>query len=126
MQMFFNSPIWGNGLTIVDEEFISLASSKYGFYMADNTNTLFIQLARFGIFYFAIFVLAYWKTINCYFKVSVICKLFILTSIFILFFGENLSYSFLFSLFLFFDPAKIKNAVSIDWEFVARGIYINE
>lgn len=101
LKMFLNKPIFGNGLTYVDNNFSFFAFQIYGLATKDNTNTLLIQLSRFGLMFALIYVVRFIVNLWNYFDINVVSKLCIIISFFALLCGENLSYSFMVSMFLF-------------------------
>lgn len=101
LKMFLNKPIFGNGLTYVDNNFSIFAFQIYGLLTKDNTNTLLIQLSRFGLMFALIYVVRFIINLWNYFDINVVSKLCIIISFFALLCGENLSYSFMITMFLF-------------------------
>ena len=60
IKIFFENPIFGKGITYVDNHYSAIASSMYGMSIVDNTNMLFILLARFGL---GAFIYFYFETL---------------------------------------------------------------
>ena len=106
LDMFKKSPIFGNGISYVDNYFSILSYQKYKIAFRDNTNTLLIQLARYGIIFWVIYVTRYYKFFVSYFKTGKLSTLCLILSFACLFVGQNLGYSFLFSLPMFYEPER--------------------
>ena len=78
-----------------------MALKTVGFMTTDNTNTVLIQLSRFGFIFALIFVYRYIKFFWNYISSTRITKILVMSSFFVLMVGENLTYSFFMSIFIF-------------------------
>ena len=105
IKIFFENPIFGKGITYVDNHYSAIASSMYGMSIVDNTNMLFILLARFGLGAFIYFTLRLYKSLKESFSKNRVITLLIFISYLSLMIGENLSYSVILVLPLFFTKA---------------------
>ena len=108
LKIFWTNPIIGRGITFVDEYFPIMAQNTVGFMTRDNTNTVLIQLSRFGLPFVLIFISRYIQFFWNYISSTRMTKFLLLCSFFVLTVGENLTYSFLMSLFLFVPNKMIK------------------
>ena len=111
IDMFFESPVFGKGITYVDLNYSYNAYKLLNIKVLDNTNTLFMQLAMFGLMFSIIWIILYYKfclkiTKNYYISLIILCVFFVL------FMGQNLSYSMLFNLIPFYAIGKIKRKES--------------
>lgn len=102
IRIFFENIICGKGITYVDTMFKYYAQHYYGILVNDNTNMLFIQLAKYGLPMFIYTIIRYCKTLSHAYNNGAFSKVIIVLSYFILMFGENLSYSVLINLPMFF------------------------
>lgn len=107
LKMFLRRPILGNGISYVDESFSQITYSIFSVITHDNTNTLLIQLSRFGIVFAVLFIRRYIQFFWNHFKTNSTTKILIILAFFVLLFGENLSYSFLIALFLAVPQSKL-------------------
>lgn len=64
IEMWLRSPIFGNGLTYVGDNFPEISLMRYGYESPDNTNTLLCELATYGLLYTVIFVMGYVRFIK--------------------------------------------------------------
>ena len=101
LQMFAMSPIWGVGLTAADELFPKLASVAVGVFTGSNTNQLLFQFASMGIFYGLIWTIGVAKFFNKL-GASQISRIILFMIFILLCVGENLNWSILFYLFIFY------------------------
>lgn len=101
LKLFFNSPVWGVGVTHVDTSFAPLAQSILGVYTIHNTNTVFWQLAAYGAIFTFLWLCGIYKLCRRL-SVKKIDTMVIFIIFMILFFGENLSYSLITSVLLFY------------------------
>lgn len=106
--MFMQSPFKGKGITYNDEMFTPLALEKYGLLIVDNTNMLFILLARFGLPFFACFAVRYMRSIKKTYNFGMQVWLLLCAAYFVLMIGENFSYSILMNLPLFIFPSDLR------------------
>ena len=100
--MFLERPLFGGGLTFVDARFAELCSELYGTTGYHNTNTVFILLSTFGLLFMAILLTKMWLFINEYFHGGRWTKLLLLAAYICLLFGENLMYSVIIMVPLFY------------------------
>ena len=99
--IFLKNPLLGKGITYVDSMFMPLALERYHFLIKDNTNMLFIHLAKFGLPFFFYFVIHYTRSMKASYDYGVLVWGALLAAYFIFMVGENLSYSILMNLPLF-------------------------
>lgn len=103
VKMFLSHPLAGAGITYVDEMYPIISGDTFGVKYRDNTNTLFIQLARFGIIYFIIICYLYSRFIyRTFISNGRLTTIFLVIAFLLIFFGETFSYSFLFTIPLFY------------------------
>ena len=102
LKIFMGNPIFGRGLTFVDQNYQIIASDMYGMRIVDNTNMLFIILARFGVGAFLYFLIRLYKSIKYSMALNIIPTILIFISYLSLMTGENLSYSVILILPIFF------------------------
>lgn len=99
--MFLKNPLFGKGITYVDSMFTPLALERYRFLIKDNTNMLFIHMAKFGFPFFFYFVVRYTRSMKASYDYGILVWGALLAAYFIFMVGENLSYSILMNLPLF-------------------------
>jgi len=101
LRLFLNSPIWGVGVTNVDTQFALLAQSILGIYTIHNTNTVLWQLAAYGSIFTSLWIYGIYKL--CWVmggeKIEVLLLFIILN---VLLFGENLAYSLITNILVFY------------------------
>lgn len=101
IEIWKNSPMFGAGLIAVDEMFPNITYQLYGKMVTHNTNTLFCELATYGIVYVCIFVYGYIKFSHAMSN-RIVERLLIFVIILILFFGEKLTFSPIIYILLFY------------------------
>lgn len=101
IEMWFNSPILGNGLTYVNDYFPRLCLVRYGYASPDNTNTLLCELSTFGLLYTTIFVIGYSCLLKRFSKRKIEQAL-IGTILLVLMFGEKLTFSPIIYILMFY------------------------
>lgn len=113
LKMFAQNPIFGIGLTRIDNQFPEYTYSLFGVYTPHNTNTIFIQFAAHGFIYGCIWVYAFYRASK---QISLNNYLYVFLVLMILFFTENLTYSGFASLFLAYGflNRKYKDGESIE------------
>lgn len=101
LRLFLNSPIWGVGVTNVDIQFAPLVQSILGIYTIHNTNTVLWQLAAYGSIFTSLWIYGIYKL--CWVmggeKIEVLLLFIILN---VLLFGENLAYSLITNILVFY------------------------
>lgn len=107
LRLFLNSPIWGVGVTNVDTQFAPLAQNILGVYTIHNTNTILWQLAAYGAIFTLLWVYGIYKLclrmgIN---KLDILLLFIVLN---ILFVGENLAYSLITNILVFYGFSTTK------------------
>lgn len=101
LKMFLLGPIFGKGVTFVENNFAEYCFSLYGYASQHNTNTICILFAVFGLFFGVIYVFLYCYFVRDYFKVGLTSYFCLMLSLIVILIGENLMYSILFSMFMF-------------------------
>lgn len=107
IKMFLDNPIVGKGISYVDTMFMPLTTTMYGVQTYDNTNMLFIQLARYGFPMFLYTIYRYCKVLMNAFNFGFLCKGAIVCAYFVLLFGENFTYSIVINLPMFFMVSEV-------------------
>lgn len=100
-QMFMESPLWGVGLTGAQEKFPELCFRYFHVFSESNTNQLLYQFASLGLFFGLIWTIGGAKFFLSFGR-SVYSKWLLIVVFFLLCVGENLTYSILFYLFIFY------------------------
>ena len=100
-RIFIMNPLFGKGITFVENNFPIIAQSILGYTVVDNTNSICIVMSMFGIVPITLFAASYCFFVKKYFRVNVITSIFILTAIVCLMIGEKVTYIILFYLFIF-------------------------
>lgn len=103
IHMFEQNPIFGKGITYVDENFSNICQLIFGRPYLNNTNTVFIQLARFGLPFVAVMLMRYYKFINNYYLCNKISTLCLFGALLCLLAGECMVYSVFLSLIMLVD-----------------------
>lgn len=106
LKMFLLGPIFGKGVTFVENNFPEYCFLLYGYTSQHNTNTICILFAEFGLFFGIIYVFLYCYFVKNYFKVGLTSYFCLLISLIVILIGENLMYSVLFSMFIFSPDLK--------------------
>lgn len=101
LRIFIMNPLFGKGITFVENNFPIIAQSILGYTVVDNTNSICIIMSMFGIVPITLFAASYCFFVKKYFRVNVITSIFILTAIVCLMIGEKVTYIILFYLFIF-------------------------
>lgn len=101
IEIWKTSPVFGAGLIAVDEIFPNITYQLYGKAVTHNTNTLFCELATYGIVYTGILVYGYVKFSRAM-SSKVIERILVLLIICILAFGEKLTFSPIVYILLFY------------------------
>ena len=111
LRLFLNSPIWGVGVTNVDTQFALLAQSILGIYTIHNTNTVLWQLAAYGAIFTSLWIYGVYKL--CWVMGGKKIEVLLLFIIFnVLFVGENLAYSLITNILVFYGlSAKTKKVI---------------
>ncbi len=110
--IFLENPFLGKGITYESEAFNSLTLSAYGV-IKSNTNTIMIQLARFGLLYGIVYT---YRNINyvieCV-KKNRIAIVMVAMSVICIYVGEDITYSMITSIILFcqFPKGKCSNRI---------------
>lgn len=101
IEMWLESPIFGKGLIYVNDTFPKISLMKYGYASTHNTNTLFCELATYGIMYTGIFIAGYIRFAK---KISErkIEQGLIGAVLMILMFGEKLTFSPIIYILMFY------------------------
>ena len=102
IKIFFEDPIFGKGISYVDNNYSIIASNMFGMKIVDNTNMLFILLARFGLGTFLLFTLRLYRFLKDFFLKNNLITTLIFITYLSLMIGENLSYSIILILPVFF------------------------
>lgn len=99
--MIFKSPLWGNGLSFTGENFSAYAMEYLNLKVSDNTIMVLYMMATLGIIFGILFMIGIWKYCT---KITESRMLqFGLLSIFlVLFIGENLIFSPITYIFVFY------------------------
>ena len=100
-RIFIMNPLFGEGITFVEDNFPIIAQSILGYTVVDNTNSICIVMSMFGIVPITLFAASYSFFVKKYFRLNVITSIFILTAIVCLMIGEKVTYIILFYLFIF-------------------------
>lgn len=90
-------PLHGIGMINMEEEFFRVSFSLkeiLGGWTNDNTNTLFYQFAAHGIPYGILFITGTFKFGNCFAKGRKSMTLAVFITLFLMYVGENIQYSF--------------------------------
>jgi hypothetical protein len=112
LKLFLNSPIWGLGVTNVDTQFAPLAQSILGVYTIHNTNTVFWQLAAYGAIFTLLWMYGIYKLCRRI-GINRLDILFIFIIFNILFVGENLAYSLITNVLIFYGFSTTKVSKSL-------------
>ena len=94
----FDNPVFGIGMVNMDSEFLRVALASrdiLGGWTHDNTNTLFYQFAAHGIPFGVLFAVGTYKFGNCFANGRKIITISVFLMLFLLYIGENLQYSIL-------------------------------
>lgn len=102
IRMYLERPFFGGGMTFVASRFTELCDQLYGAPHFHNTNTIFIMLSTFGLPFMAMAVAKMWLFMNEYFIGGRWTKLLLLAAYWCSLFGENLMYSVIIMLPLFY------------------------
>ena len=111
--MIRKNPIWGNGLTFVDQNYKIYAWDYLGLSVTDNTNMILYLLSTFGIIYGLLFVIGIW----CFCGTLTSGKLVQigLMGIFVvLFIAQNLVFSPITYIFVFYGFGSTKSILKRD------------
>ena len=111
IDMWLEKPIFGNGLISVEERFPQLCLLRYDFASPHNTNTLFNELATYGLLYTVIFVIGYVKLVTR-FSGRKIEQVMIGLILLLLLFGEKLTFSPIIYILMFYGLSN-KNAFRV-------------
>lgn len=101
IDMWLEKPIFGNGLISVEYKFPQLCLIRYGYGSPDNTNTLFNELATYGLLYTVIFVIGYVKLVKRFSKRK-IEQVMIGLIFMVLLSGEKLTFSPIIYVLMFY------------------------
>lgn len=101
LQMFMKSPLWGVGLTGAQDMFPLLSYQNFHVFSESNTNQLLYQFASLGFFFGIIWTLGGALFFQSFGR-SVYSKCLLIVAFILLCVGENLTYSILFYLFIFY------------------------
>lgn len=101
IDMWLEKPIFGNGLISVEERFPQLCLLRYGFASPHNTNTLFNELATYGLLYTLIFTIGFIK-LTKRFSERKIEQVMIGLIFLVLLFGEKLTFSPIIYILMFY------------------------
>lgn len=114
--VFINLRIWmdnfwlGAGLTQLSDLFPAYCMQMYGHALVHNTNTLLIQFASHGVFYGFFWCYGYWRLAKRLgeniFEILMYCGIFV-----IIFIGENLTFSAITYILLFYGVNTIKTKI---------------
>lgn len=111
LRMMLESPLWGNGISYVDNNYALYCQSMYSMRIVDNTNMLFIQGARFGGLMFIYTFARYFNGLKNIFCTTGIASFLLFLSYVCLLISENFSYSVIISLPMFCIKSGIKKGV---------------
>lgn len=101
IEMWLQSPIFGKGLIYVSDTFPEISLMRYGYASTHNTNTLFCELATYGILYTVIFVVGYIRLVKIISKRK-IEQCLIGAVLLVLVFGEKLTFSPIVYILMFY------------------------
>lgn len=91
INLWMEKPLFGVGLTQIDNLFPVLSEKLLGVYITSNTNTFFVQLAAHGLLYFSIWVFGFMRGAFLIGK-GILEHLLILGIIIVLSIGQNLTF----------------------------------
>ncbi len=92
IKIWVENPVFGVGLTNVENLYIQESNNIFGVFIKDNTNTILVQYAVFGMLFGILWTLGYLKA-ACALGKSKIERILIFLIIIILSVGEDLSFS---------------------------------
>ncbi len=104
LNIFMDSPMIGVGFANFESLYQTYSYELFGFIMLSgghSTNTLINALATFGIIYFILIVIGYYKFTKVFSK-SLLIRILIFTSFILMFSNEDIRYSLLYSTLLFY------------------------
>ena len=107
-QIFIDSPFFGVGLSNFKDFYEIYSRDLLGFSLkADghSTNTLFNSLGTYGFFFFLIFLVSVYKFSIIFSNVSIV-KIGVFISLLLMFSNEDMRYSLLFSVLIFYGLIK--------------------
>ena len=101
IKLFLQSPIWGVGLTNVEILYTPISAQIMGIPTKHNTNTIFIQLAQYGMFFTTIWIVGIYRLSKIIWERKIVSFLIFILFI-ILFIGEILSFSIITNILCFY------------------------
>jgi hypothetical protein len=100
-KLWLFSPVWGVGLTSLHTQYPYLAQQIFGMRIPDNTNTLLVQFAAYGAIYGTMWVYGIYRMCRLM-SATKMDVLFIFIIFNILFIGENITFSLIINVLLFY------------------------
>jgi hypothetical protein len=108
LYLAWRSPLFGIGLYNVENNFRELTYKIYGMYSDDNTNSILIAFAAHGIVFGLYCVYGIFKFVKQITRNSIAVIILFIVMI-LLFFSQNMSYSFMFYIIIAYGYYKNNN-----------------
>lgn len=107
LQIFFDYPFTGIGMKSIQDEFILRSGRMFIRSSRHNTNTLLYQFAAHGIFYGGMFLFGTYRMTHCLTEKKML-RFALFVSLILLYVGENLRYSMLPYIIMFYGYGTLR------------------